>query len=167
MHLRAALTTAFTCRAGCKERHVSKNRHASPVKCNALFARLLFPKSESSSAHSISSLARDSSNGPNSSYELESPIRVFPIYRPPFQAFTTSTQFWPKTRMACLGCGAVSRRLTKCNQLANHPQTSRNPVVPTRRCNEKRFRLESLLFFILLGSAIAGAIRSGPRDRSA
>ena len=33
-----ALTTAFTCRAGCKERDVSKNRNAGPVKCNALFA---------------------------------------------------------------------------------------------------------------------------------
>src|SRR5437879_9981627 len=30
-------TTAFTCRAGCKERDVSKNRNAGPVKCNALF----------------------------------------------------------------------------------------------------------------------------------
>src|SRR2546423_1779925 len=29
-------TTAFTCRAGCKERDVSKNRDAGPVKCNAL-----------------------------------------------------------------------------------------------------------------------------------
>src|SRR2546425_12679504 len=29
-------TTAFTCRAGCKERDVSKNRNAGPVKCNAL-----------------------------------------------------------------------------------------------------------------------------------
>ena len=32
-------TTAFTCRAGCKERDVSKNRHAGPVKCNALLSR--------------------------------------------------------------------------------------------------------------------------------
>src|SRR5438067_621859 len=31
-------TTAFTCRAGCNEREVSKNRHAGPVKCNALLA---------------------------------------------------------------------------------------------------------------------------------
>src|SRR5437879_11638099 len=31
-------TTAFTCRAGCKERDVSKKRNAGPVKCNALFA---------------------------------------------------------------------------------------------------------------------------------
>src|SRR5438552_6960871 len=29
-------TTAFTCRAGCKERGVSKYRNAGPVKCNAL-----------------------------------------------------------------------------------------------------------------------------------
>src|SRR4030095_7477154 len=34
------ITTAFTCRAGCKERDVSKNRHAGPVKCNALVRRL-------------------------------------------------------------------------------------------------------------------------------
>src|SRR4051812_26565326 len=27
-------TTAFTCRAGCKERDVAKNRNAGPVKCN-------------------------------------------------------------------------------------------------------------------------------------
>jgi hypothetical protein len=33
-------TTAFTCRAGCKERDVSKNRNAGPVKCNALFGPL-------------------------------------------------------------------------------------------------------------------------------
>jgi hypothetical protein len=32
-------TTAFTCRAGCKERDVSKNRNAGPVKCNALISR--------------------------------------------------------------------------------------------------------------------------------
>ena len=32
-------TTAFACRAGCKERDVSKNRHAGPVKCNALLSR--------------------------------------------------------------------------------------------------------------------------------
>ena len=32
-------TTAFTCRAGCKERVVSKNRNAGPVKCNALLDR--------------------------------------------------------------------------------------------------------------------------------
>src|SRR5205807_5379960 len=31
-------TTAFTCRAGCKERDVSKHRNAGPVKCNALLA---------------------------------------------------------------------------------------------------------------------------------
>ena len=31
------ITTAFTCRAGCKERDVSENRNAVPVKCNALF----------------------------------------------------------------------------------------------------------------------------------
>src|SRR5262249_9773024 len=30
-------TTAFTCRAGCKERDVSENRNAGPVKCNPLF----------------------------------------------------------------------------------------------------------------------------------
>jgi hypothetical protein len=30
-------TTAFTCRAGCKERDVWKSRNAGPVKCNALF----------------------------------------------------------------------------------------------------------------------------------
>jgi len=30
-------TTAFTCRAGCKELDASKNRNAGPVKCNALF----------------------------------------------------------------------------------------------------------------------------------
>src|SRR5207244_3133670 len=30
-------TTAFTCRAGCKERDVSENRNADSVKCNALF----------------------------------------------------------------------------------------------------------------------------------
>src|SRR5262245_57136060 len=29
-------TTAFTCRAGNKERNVSKSRNAGPVKCNAL-----------------------------------------------------------------------------------------------------------------------------------
>src|SRR5262245_18415161 len=31
-----ARTTAFTCRAGCKERGVSKNRNAGPVKCNVM-----------------------------------------------------------------------------------------------------------------------------------
>jgi len=31
--------TAFTCRAGCKERDASKNRNAGPVKCNALLSR--------------------------------------------------------------------------------------------------------------------------------
>ena len=36
----AAERPAFTCRAGCKERDVSKNRHAGPVKCNALVRRL-------------------------------------------------------------------------------------------------------------------------------
>jgi hypothetical protein len=35
---RASGTTAFTCRAGGKERDVSENRHAGPVKCNAWFA---------------------------------------------------------------------------------------------------------------------------------
>ncbi len=34
------ITTAFTCRAGCKERGVSKNRNAGPVKCNALFGHM-------------------------------------------------------------------------------------------------------------------------------
>src|SRR5689334_19572559 len=29
-------TTAFTCQAGCKERGVSNNRNAGPVKCNGL-----------------------------------------------------------------------------------------------------------------------------------
>ena len=33
------LTTAFTCRAGCKEREVSKNWNAGPVKCNAWLSR--------------------------------------------------------------------------------------------------------------------------------
>src|SRR5262249_4876925 len=32
-------TTAFTCRAGCKERDVSKNRDAGPVKCNVMVRR--------------------------------------------------------------------------------------------------------------------------------
>src|SRR5262249_44508277 len=32
-------TTAFTCRAGCKERDVSEDRNAGPVKCNALLCR--------------------------------------------------------------------------------------------------------------------------------
>ena len=32
-------TTAFTCRAGCKERDVSKNHHAGPVKCNVMVRR--------------------------------------------------------------------------------------------------------------------------------
>src|SRR5207249_163031 len=31
-------TTAFTCRAGCKERDVAENRNAGPVKCNFWFA---------------------------------------------------------------------------------------------------------------------------------
>src|SRR5262249_31569690 len=35
-------TTGFTCRAGCKERDVSKNRSAGPVKCNALLAAVVF-----------------------------------------------------------------------------------------------------------------------------
>jgi hypothetical protein len=34
---RFSSTTAFTCRAGCKERDATKNRNAGPVKCNALF----------------------------------------------------------------------------------------------------------------------------------
>src|SRR3954467_10655927 len=34
-------TTAFTCRAGGKERDVSEKRDAGPVKCNALFYGLL------------------------------------------------------------------------------------------------------------------------------
>jgi hypothetical protein len=34
-------TTAFTCRAGCKELDASKKRHAGPVKCNALFGGIL------------------------------------------------------------------------------------------------------------------------------
>ena len=33
-------TTAFTCRAGCKERDVAKNRNAGPVKCNASFGQV-------------------------------------------------------------------------------------------------------------------------------
>jgi hypothetical protein len=37
VHLRTAwqpaVTTALTCRAGCKEGEVSKNRNAGPVKC--------------------------------------------------------------------------------------------------------------------------------------
>ena len=32
-------TTAFTCRAGCKERDASNNRHAGTVTCNALLSR--------------------------------------------------------------------------------------------------------------------------------
>ena len=32
-------TAAFPCRAGGKERSVSKDRHAGPVKCNALLSR--------------------------------------------------------------------------------------------------------------------------------
>ena len=35
------LTTAFTCRAGCKERDVSESRNAGPVKCNGLVWRRL------------------------------------------------------------------------------------------------------------------------------
>ena len=35
---RSALTTAFNCRAGGKERVVSQGRNAGPVKCNALSA---------------------------------------------------------------------------------------------------------------------------------
>src|SRR5262249_10181943 len=31
-------TTAFACRAGCKDRDISNNRHAGPVKCTAWFA---------------------------------------------------------------------------------------------------------------------------------
>src|SRR5437870_1120982 len=40
-------TTAFTCRAGCKELDVSKNRNAGPVKSNALLCPVLanFPDS--------------------------------------------------------------------------------------------------------------------------
>jgi len=33
----ARRTTAFTCRAGCKERDVTENHHACPIKCSALF----------------------------------------------------------------------------------------------------------------------------------
>jgi hypothetical protein len=39
------LTTAFTCRAGCKEQDGSKNRDGGPVKCNGLVRRRpSFPK---------------------------------------------------------------------------------------------------------------------------
>src|SRR5262249_39652487 len=34
--LPSSRTTAFTCRAGCKEHDVSENQNAGPVKCNAL-----------------------------------------------------------------------------------------------------------------------------------
>ncbi|HVS38800.1 MAG TPA: hypothetical protein VMS17_24805 [Gemmataceae bacterium] len=39
---RGPITTAFTCRAGCKERRVSENRNAGPVKCNASLGPVLF-----------------------------------------------------------------------------------------------------------------------------
>src|SRR5262249_26016219 len=32
-------TIAFTCRAGCKERGVSKSRHAGPFRCNTWLSR--------------------------------------------------------------------------------------------------------------------------------
>src|SRR5262249_48446398 len=40
IRLRGGVTTAFTCRAGCKERGVSKSRNAGPVKCNAWLSRI-------------------------------------------------------------------------------------------------------------------------------
>jgi hypothetical protein len=36
--------TAFTCRAGCKERDVLKNRHTAPIKCNALILLMDTPE---------------------------------------------------------------------------------------------------------------------------
>jgi hypothetical protein len=42
LHRARHLTTAFTCRAGCKQRDVSKNRNAGPVKCIAWLAAAFF-----------------------------------------------------------------------------------------------------------------------------